>query len=54
MVWKVFAPRFMLAATSLLVVDLAVLVAVGLGMWRVEAGLERLLGAMPSMNTNVG
>lgn len=50
MVWKVFAPRFMLAASSLLVVDLAVVIAVGLGVWRVEAALSRLLGAMPRMN----
>ncbi|TCD66047.1 mannose-ethanolamine phosphotransferase gpi13 [Steccherinum ochraceum] len=51
MVWKVFAPRFMLAASSLLAVDLAVLLAVGVGMGRVEKALERLLGAMPSMNS---
>ncbi|KAH8105202.1 hypothetical protein BXZ70DRAFT_1061807 [Cristinia sonorae] len=53
MVWKVFAPRFMLAASSLLVVDIAVLLAVGVGMSRVEAGLNRLLGAMPTMNKGV-
>lgn len=52
MVWKVFAPRFMLAASSLLVVDVAVLLAVGVGVTRVEAGLRRLLGAMPAMNAS--
>ena len=36
MVWKVFAPRFMLAGVTLLVVDLCVLVAVGVG-FRVTA-----------------
>ena len=39
MVWKVFAPRFMLAGVTLLVFDLCVIVAVGLGMritaWKV-------------------
>ncbi|THH32750.1 hypothetical protein EUX98_g1451 [Antrodiella citrinella] len=51
MVWKVFAPRFMVAAISLLVVDVAVLFAVGVGMARVEAGLRKLLGGMPTMDT---
>ncbi|CAK9783465.1 putative ER membrane localized phosphoryltransferase [Cutaneotrichosporon oleaginosum] len=39
MVWKVFAPRFMLAGVTLVVVDLALLVAVGFGLritsWKV-------------------
>lgn len=39
MVWKVFAPRFMLAGVTLVVFDLGVLVAVGVGMrvtaWKV-------------------
>ncbi|TFK38348.1 hypothetical protein BDQ12DRAFT_109059 [Crucibulum laeve] len=35
MVWKVFAPRFMLGAIDVLVVDLAVLIGVGLGAERV-------------------
>ncbi|OCF39604.1 phosphatidylinositol glycan, class O [Kwoniella heveanensis CBS 569] len=40
MVWKVFAPRFMLAGVTLLVVDLGVMVALGLGTritaWKVK------------------
>lgn len=52
MVWKVFAPRFMLAATSMLVVDVGIILGVGLGLTRVEAGVKRLLGSMPSMNTS--
>lgn len=40
MVWKVFAPRFMLAGVTLILVDLAVLLAVGVGMrmtaWKVS------------------
>ncbi|BEI90250.1 uncharacterized protein CcaverHIS019_0303200 [Cutaneotrichosporon cavernicola] len=39
MVWKVFAPRFMLAGVTLVVVDLALIVAVGFGLrvtsWKV-------------------
>jgi phosphatidylinositol glycan class O len=39
MVWKVFAPRFMLAGVTLLIVDLSLLVAIGVGMrvtsWKV-------------------
>jgi phosphatidylinositol glycan class O len=39
MVWKVFAPRFMLAGVTLVVVDVALLVAVGFGLrvtsWKV-------------------
>lgn len=39
MVWKVFAPRFMLAGVTLLVVDIAILVALGFGLrittWKV-------------------
>lgn len=39
MVWKVFAPRFMLAGVTLLIFDLSVIVAVGVGMrvtaWKV-------------------
>jgi phosphatidylinositol glycan class O len=40
MVWKVFAPRFMLAGVTLILVDLAMLLAVGIGMrwtaWKVS------------------
>jgi len=39
MVWKVFAPRFMLAGVTLLIFDLSIIIAVGIGMritaWKV-------------------
>ncbi|KAG2018594.1 phosphoethanolamine N-methyltransferase [Coprinopsis cinerea AmutBmut pab1-1] len=40
MVWKIFAPRFMAAVLGLVVVDLAVLVGVGFGVWRVGGFVE--------------
>ena len=42
MVWKIFAPRFMVAGVSLIVVDLAVLVGVAFGVERVRAAIERI------------
>lgn len=36
MVWKVFAPRFMAAAATSLIVDLAVILGVGVGIRRIE------------------
>lgn len=50
MVWKVFSPRFMNAAISLLVIDVAVIIALGLGLGRVEEGLQRLFRGMPTIN----
>jgi len=41
MVWKIFAPRFMVAGVSLIVVDLAVLVGVGVGVERVRVTVGR-------------
>ncbi|KAI1793745.1 hypothetical protein LXA43DRAFT_204132 [Ganoderma leucocontextum] len=46
MVWKIFAPRFMLAAATVLVVDLAVLFGVAVGVGRVSARVSRLFAAM--------
>ena len=44
MVWKVFAPRFMSAAASLIAVDLAVLLGVGVGVARITSQVDRLFG----------
>lgn len=41
MVWKVFAPRFMLSAVTLLVVDAALLLAVAFGVGRVAKTVKR-------------
>lgn len=46
MVWKVFAPRFMAAAASLLVTDLAVIIAVGFGIYRSSGRVANLLENM--------
>ena len=46
MVWKIFAPRFMLAALTVLTVDLAVLVGVGVGVGRVTDRVSRLFASM--------
>ncbi|KAH9922562.1 hypothetical protein B0H21DRAFT_165025 [Amylocystis lapponica] len=46
MVWKVFAPRFMSAAVTLIAVDLGVLLGVGLGVTRITARATKLFGAM--------
>jgi len=46
MVWKVFAPRYMVGALELLFVDLALLVGIGLGVGRVVSRIERLF-ALP-------
>ena len=46
MVWKIFAPRFMLAAITVLVVDVAVLFGVGLGVGRVTSRVSRLFASM--------
>jgi phosphatidylinositol glycan class O len=41
MVWKVFAPRFMLAAVTMLVVDAALLLGLGFGVGRVVDKVKR-------------
>ena len=44
MVWKIFAPRFMNAAASLLAVDLGLVVGVGLGVSRISERVGHLFG----------
>ncbi|TFK80922.1 hypothetical protein K466DRAFT_667433 [Polyporus arcularius HHB13444] len=46
MVWKIFAPRFMLAAVTVVVVDVAVLFGVGVGVGRVTERVSKLFAAM--------
>ncbi|KZT65540.1 alkaline phosphatase-like protein [Daedalea quercina L-15889] len=46
MVWKVFAPRFMLAAVSMIAVDVAVLLGVGVVVGRITAQAGKLFGKM--------
>ncbi|KIO22559.1 hypothetical protein M407DRAFT_79125 [Tulasnella calospora MUT 4182] len=45
MVWKVFAPRFMLGGASLLIVDIALVFGVGVGVSRVVWKVEKTFGA---------
>ena len=52
MVWKVFAPRFIYAAVGLLVVDLALLLACGLGVTRTTAEVGRIVDALGAGNEN--
>lgn len=42
MVWKVFAPRFMAAAATSLIVDLAVIFGVGVGIRRIEPWISSM------------
>ncbi|KAH9920604.1 uncharacterized protein B0H18DRAFT_1023528, partial [Fomitopsis serialis] len=53
MVWKVFAPRFMNAAVTLVAVDVAVLLGVGVGVWRITAQAASCLGGWRSDNLRV-
>ncbi|KAI0773128.1 hypothetical protein BD413DRAFT_539380 [Trametes elegans] len=46
MVWKIFAPRFMLSALTVVAVDLAVLFGVGVGVGRVSERVSKLFAAM--------
>ncbi|OJT03980.1 GPI ethanolamine phosphate transferase 3 [Trametes pubescens] len=46
MVWKIFAPRFMLSALTVVVVDVAVLFGVGVGVGRVSGRVARMFAAM--------
>ncbi|PPR04680.1 hypothetical protein CVT24_011897 [Panaeolus cyanescens] len=53
MVWKVFAPRYMLAAVMLLAIDVGILIGVGLGLARGEAFMQKLkLGALANAKAN--
>lgn len=46
MVWPVFAPRFMMAAVGLLVVDLGLIVAVGVGMNLVDRKVKKVFATV--------
>ncbi|KAL4066306.1 hypothetical protein V8B97DRAFT_1031468 [Scleroderma yunnanense] len=46
MVWKVFAPRYMFAALSIVAVDVGVLVGVVIGVWRVRERIGKIFRAM--------
>ncbi|KAK7693011.1 hypothetical protein QCA50_002576 [Cerrena zonata] len=50
MVWPVFAPRFMLAAASLITVDFAVVIGFGIGYGRIKKSFGRALGTLPAAN----
>ncbi|CAL1702838.1 unnamed protein product [Somion occarium] len=50
MVWKVFAPRFMLAALCLVAVDVAVIVGYVIGFGRISVAVGRVFGSMPGAN----
>lgn len=49
MVWKVFAPRFMAGVLSVLAVDLAVLVGIGIGVERVTSKVARMFRRRPGV-----
>ena len=42
MVWKIFAPRYMFAALSLIAIDVGVVVGVGIGVGRVREQIEKI------------
>ncbi|KAG8215632.1 hypothetical protein J3R82DRAFT_7502 [Butyriboletus roseoflavus] len=42
MVWKIFAPRYMFAAMSLVAIDVGVVVGIGIGVSRVRERIERI------------
>ena len=46
MVWKIFAPRFMNAAATMIAVDVAVLLGVGFGVGRITSQADKLFGGM--------
>ncbi|KAH9913817.1 uncharacterized protein BXZ73DRAFT_55334 [Epithele typhae] len=51
MVWKIFAPRCMLAVIMLLAVDVAVLFGVGVGAGRVVERVSRMFAGLPKEKT---
>ena len=51
MVWKIFAPRFMNAAATLLAVDVALLLSVGIGVRRVTDRVGMLFAGMADPST---
>jgi phosphatidylinositol glycan class O len=46
MVWKIFAPRYLLAAFALGAVDVGVLIGVGVGVGRVREEIRRVFRAI--------
>ena len=42
MVWKIFAPRYMFAALSLIAIDVGVVVGVGIGVGRIRERIEKI------------
>ncbi|KIK99519.1 hypothetical protein PAXRUDRAFT_131916 [Paxillus rubicundulus Ve08.2h10] len=46
MVWKIFGPRYMFAAISVVAIDLGVVVGVGIGVSRVRERIEKIFEAM--------
>jgi GPI ethanolamine phosphate transferase 3 subunit O len=54
MVWKVFAPRYMLGAIELICVDVAVLVGLWLGVGRIISRIARVfaLTAAPGASSS--
>ncbi|KAF9222154.1 hypothetical protein BS17DRAFT_709200 [Gyrodon lividus] len=46
MVWKIFAPRYMFAAVSVVAIDIGVVVGVGIGVSRVRERIEKIFKAM--------
>lgn len=44
MVWKVFAPRFMVGVAALFFVDIGVLLGVGIGVMRITGSVNRIFG----------
>ena len=51
MVWKIFAPRFMYAAATLVAVDVALLLGVGVGVRRVSDRVSELFARMGEPST---
>jgi phosphatidylinositol glycan class O len=54
MVWKVFAPRYMLGAVELLCVDVAVLVGLWLGVGRIVSRITRVFALPPPRANSSG
>lgn len=46
MVWKIFAPRYIFAAMSLIAIDVGVVVGVGIGVGRVRERIEKIFKGM--------
>lgn len=46
MVWKIFAPRYMFAAMSLIAIDVGVVVGIGIGAARVRGRIEKMFNGI--------